>query len=95
MITVEMPGLVNGVAVATTDNRGWSIEELAQRASDKIVFVGDQSHPAIQAQARAFKDRVTHVVAFYLKEAVEQDRLTIANRLREAGHPGLVHLLGE
>jgi hypothetical protein len=95
MITVEMPGLVNGVVVATTDNRGWSIEELAQRASDKIVFVGDQSHPAIQAQARAFKDRVTHVVAFYLKEAVEQDRLTIANRLREAGHPELVHLLGE
>jgi hypothetical protein len=30
-----------------------------------------------------------------LREAVEQDRLTIANRLREAGHPELVHLLGE
>lgn len=95
MITVEMPGLVNGVSVATTDGRGWSTEELAQRAADKIVYVGDQSHPAIQAQARAFKDRVTHVIAFYLKEAVEQDRLTMANRLREAGHPELVHLLGE
>jgi hypothetical protein len=35
------------------------------------------------------------VVAFYLKEAVEQDRATIAQRLREAGHPELVHLLGE
>lgn len=95
MITVEMPVVMSGVSVATTTNRGWTIEELAQRASDKIVFVGDQSHPAVQAQARAFKDRVTHVVAFYLKEAVEQDRLTIANKLREAGHPELVHLLGE
>jgi len=95
MITVEMPVLVGGVSVATTQNRGWSSEELAQRAADKIIFVGDQSHPAIQAQARAFKDRVTHVVAFYLKEAVEQDRATIAQRLREAGHPELVHLLGE
>jgi hypothetical protein len=95
MITVEMPVVMSGVSVATTTNRGWSIEELAQRASDKIVFVGDQSHPAVQAQARAFKDRVTHVVAFYLKEAVEQDRLTLANKLREAGHPELVHLLGE
>ena len=95
MITVEMPVVMSGVSVATTTNRGWSIEELAQRASDKIVFVGDQSHPAVQAQARAFKDRVKYVVAFYLKEAVEQDRATIAQRLREAGHPELVHLLGE
>jgi hypothetical protein len=30
-----------------------------------------------------------------LKEAVEQDRITVANKLREAGHPELVHLLGE
>ena len=95
MITVEMPVITGGVSVATTQNRGWGIEELAQRASDKIIFVGDQSHPAVQAQARTFKDRVTHVVAFYLREAVEQDRITIANKLREAGHPELVHLLGD
>jgi hypothetical protein len=95
MITVEMPVVMGGISVETTTNRGWSIDELAKRASDKIIFVGDQSHPAVQAQARAFKDRVTHVVAFYLKEAVEQDRLTLANKLREAGHPELVHLLGD
>ena len=92
MITVEMPVLTSGVSVVTTQNRGWDAEELAQRAADKIIFVGDQSHPAVQAQARAFKVQVKHVVAFYLKE---QDRATIAQRLREAGHPELVHLLGE
>jgi hypothetical protein len=53
------------------------------------------SHPAVREQARAFKESVKHVVAFYLKEAVEQDRATIAHRLREAGYPDLVHLLGE
>jgi Holliday junction resolvasome RuvABC endonuclease subunit len=95
MITVDMPVLVSGVSVATTQNRGWDAAELAQRAADKIIFVGDQSHPAVQAQARAFKEQVKHVVAFYLREAVEQDRATIAHRLREAGHPELVHLLGE
>jgi len=95
MISVVAPVITGGVSVETTTNRGWSIEELAQRASDKIVFIGDQSHPVIQAQARVFKDRVTHAVAFYLREAVEQDRLTIANKLREAGHPELVHLLGD
>ena len=95
MITVSSPVLVGSVGVETTQNRGWSVEELAMRAADKIIYVGDQSHPAVQAQARAFKESVKHVVAFYLKEAVEQDRVAIANRLREAGHPDLVHLLGD
>ena len=95
MITVSSPVLVGGVSVETTDRRGWSVDELAQRAAYKIIYVGDQSHPAVQAQARAFKESVKHVVSFYLKEAVEQDRVTIANRLREAGYPDLVHLLGD
>lgn len=95
MITAPLPGNVGSVFVETTQSRGWTAEELAARAADKIIYVGDQSHPAVQAQARAFKESVKHVVAFYLKEAVEQDRATIAMRLREAGHPDLVHLLGD
>lgn len=95
MISMTTAVLLGGVQVATTHGRGWSAEELAQRAADKIVHVGDQSHPTIQAQARAFKESVRAVVEFYIKEAVEQDRLTIAQRLRESGHPELVDLLGE
>jgi hypothetical protein len=95
MITAPAPAHVGSVLVETTQKRGWTTEELAARAADKIIYVGDQSHPAVQAQARAFKDNVKQVVAFYLKEAVEQDRATIALRLREAGHPNLVHLLGD
>ena len=95
MITAQMPVNVGSVFVETTQGRGWTPEELAARAADKIIYIGDQSHPAVQAQARAFKENVKQVVAFYLKEAVEQDRATIASRLREAGHPDLVHLLGD
>ena len=95
MISVQSPVLVGGVQVETTAYRGWSIEELARRAVDKIIFVGDQSHPAVREQAHAFKASIKDVVTFYLREAVEQDRLTLANRLRETGHPDLVHLLGE
>ena len=95
MITEALPASVGSVFVETTQMRGWTTEELAARAADKIIYVGDQSHPAVQVQARAFKDSVKQVVAFYLKEAVEQDRATIALRLREAGHPDLVHLLGD
>jgi hypothetical protein len=93
MITSPVQSLVGSVFVETTHARGWTAEELATRAADKIIYVGDQSHPAVQAQARAFKESVRQVVAFYLKEAVEQDRATIAVKLREAGHPDLVPLL--
>jgi len=95
MITSPVQSLVGSVLVQTTNDRGWTSEELASRAADKIIYIGDQSHPAVQAQARAFKENVKHVVAFYLKEAIEQDRATIAARLTQAGHPNLVHLLGD
>lgn len=95
MITAPLHVPVGNVFVETTQSRGWTVEELAMRAADKIIYVGDQSHPAVQAQARAFKESVKQVVAFYLREAVEQDRATIALRLREAGHSDLVHLLGD
>jgi len=95
MITPSLSTNAGSVFVQTTQSRGWTPEELANRAADKIIYVGDQSHPSVQAQARAFKENVKQVVAFYLREAVEQDRATIALRLREAGHPNLVHLLGD
>ena len=94
-MTAPLPMGVGSVFVQTTQGRGWTPEELAMRAADKIIHIGDQSHPAVQAQARAFKENVKQVVVFYLKEAVEQDRATIASRLRDAGHPDLVHLLGD
>lgn len=95
MITNALHAPVGNVFVETTQARGWTPQELAARAADKIIYVGDQSHPAVQAQARAFKENVKQVVLFYLQEAVEQDRATIAMRLREAGHPDLIHLLGD
>ena len=95
MITPSVQAVMGSVFVETTQARGWTAEELAARAADKIIYIGDQSHPAVQAQARAFKENVKQVVAFYLKEAIEQDRATIAVRLTQAGHPNLVHLLGD
>ena len=95
MISVQSPVLLGGIKVATTEERGHNAEELAQRMADKIVYVGGNSHPAIRDQAIAFKAAVKAVCLFYLKEAVNQDRATIAHRLREAGYPDLINLLGE
>jgi hypothetical protein len=95
MIGNQSPVLLGGVGVATTNGRGWTPDELADRAIEKIIYVGSESHPAIRDQALAFRTAVRSVVKAYLEEAVNQDRATIAIRLREAGHSNLVHLLGD
>lgn len=95
MISVEGANVLNGIQVATKDYGGFTPEELADRALDKIISVGDQTHPAIREQAHAFRQHIRAVLVYYMKEAVKFDRVTLAHRLREAGHPELIKLLDE
>lgn len=95
MIQVQGTSALDGIRVETVDYRGFNPEELADRAVDKIIQVGDKSHPLVRDQAVAFRNHIRAVLAFYLKEAVKFDRVTIANRMREAGHPELIKLLDE
>ena len=81
------------VEVHTTQNRGFTPEEIAERCADKIISVSDGAHPAIQAQARAFKKRIVQLVGLYLREAVKSDRTTVYNALTDAGHPELAELI--
>lgn len=92
-ISVEVPVLLGGVVVHTTSNRGFTPEELTERAIEKIIYVGSNSHPAVRDQAEAFRDAIKGVVLAYMKEAVSCHNVTIANRLTQAGHPELVKLL--
>lgn len=84
-----------GVKVMTTQGRGFTPEEVADRAVDRIISVGSQTHPAIRDQAEAFKENIRKVLVFYIKEAVRSDHVTLANKLRKAGYPELVKLLNE
>jgi hypothetical protein len=89
-------GFIGGnVMVQTTQGRGFTPEELAEQALDKIVYVGSKSHPVIREQAEAFKTNLRVVLVHYLQQAVRSDRTTIANRLREAGHPELTIILND
>lgn len=85
--------VVSSVEVRTTENRGFTPDEVAQRCVDKIISVGNQTHPAIRDQAHAFKEHIHAVVSFYIKDAIRNDRHTIATRLRDAGHPELTTIL--
>jgi hypothetical protein len=77
------------VTVKTTENRGFSPDEVAERCVEKLISVSDTAHPALRDQARAFKRHMEKVVAFYMREAIKSDRTTICNALCDAGHPDL------
>ena len=73
----------------TTENRGFTPDEVAERCVDKLISVSDTAHPAIRDQARAYKLHMEKVVAYYMREAIRSDRTTVYNALVEAGHPEL------
>jgi hypothetical protein len=95
MISVHGVGESNGIQVFTKDHGGFAPEELAERALDRIIQVGDQSHPLVRDQAIAFRNHIRGVLVFYMNEAVKFDRVTLAYKLKEAGHPELIKLLEE
>ena len=77
------------VKIQTTNNRGFSPDEVAERCVEKLISVSDTAHPAIRDQAQAFQKHMEKVVAFYMREAIRSDRTTVYNALRDAGHPKL------
>ena len=79
----------------TTSGRGFNAEEVAERALDKIIAVGSDSHPAVRAQAEVFKKDIRKVLVQYMKEMVRSHNTTLANRFREMGYPELIKLLEE
>ena len=81
------------VTVHTSDNKGFSPEEVASRCDDKIIQVGDNAPIEIQEQARAYKEHIEKVIAFYMKEAIKSDRTTVVNAIKNAGQEKLAELI--
>lgn len=79
--------------VRTTSSRGFTTEELAETALNRILYVGENVHPVIRDQAVVFKEHIRQVLVHYMKEAVKSDRTTLANNFKAAGHPELIKLL--
>jgi hypothetical protein len=84
---------VGNVMVMATEGRGFTPEEIAERALDKIIYVGSHAHPAIRDQAEAFKDSIRQVLIQYMHEAVRSHNVTLVNKFKQAGHPELIPIL--
>ena len=81
------------VKIGAMSGRGFTPEEIAEQALDKIISIGNNSHPVIQAQAEAFRTEIRGVLVSYLRQAVASHNTTLTNRFLDAGHPELVKLL--
>jgi hypothetical protein len=81
------------VGVRTTENRGFTPEELAEQCVQKLISVSDSAHPGIRDQARAYSKHIETLVAFYMRQAILSDRTTVYNALTDAGHPELAELI--
>lgn len=86
-------GNVGSVMVMATEGRGFTPEEIAERALDKIIYVGSHTHPAIREQAEAFKDSIRQVLVHYMHEAVRSHNVTLVNKFQKLGHPELIPIL--
>jgi DNA-binding phage protein len=51
------------------------------------------AHPAVRDQALAFKTQIQRLVAAYMREAIQSDRTTVYNALKDAGSPQLAELI--
>ena len=81
------------VGVETTNNRGFTPEESALRCVNKIIGVSDNAPPAIRDQARAYRSEMEKIISVYMKQAIQSDRTTVYNAIKDSGQPELAEYI--
>ena len=93
MFKLAVDSSIGDVVVKTTEHRGLTPEELAERAVEQIVSVSSSVDPIVRQQAEAFKNRIYHVVLGIIKQAIKSDRTTLMNEFIQQGHPDIADIL--
>jgi hypothetical protein len=86
-------GSVGSFLVKTTQERGFTPEEITEDLLTKLIFISTESHPAIRDQAVAFRDQIRPVILYYMKQAVRSDRTTLAAQLSKQGHHDMAEII--
>lgn len=86
---------IGQVKVFTTDKRGFTADEIADRAVEKIIQVGENVAPEVAKQARLYREEIRKVLVKYLTEAQQSERQTIRANLVHEGYEEIAHLIGD
>jgi RNA 3'-terminal phosphate cyclase len=92
-LTMDLPKDTPVVGVKTTNNRGFTPEEVAEDCVKKIISISNNVDPVLRDQAVAYSKDMEKVIAFYMREAITSDRTTVYNAIKDAGHPDLAELI--
>ena len=79
--------------VHTTEYRGFTPEEIAERAIPKVISVAEGADPEVREQAETFKNRLFHVIVNACNDAIRSDRTTLTNLLDQQGHKDMADIL--
>ena len=93
MQTQEFLSELGDLSVTTTKNRGHTVEEVAEMATNKIISVSDDAPAPLKAQAHAFRDACKQVVTFYIQEGIKNHMCTICNQLEQQGQKDLANII--
>ena len=74
------------VTVETTNNRGFTPEEVAVRCVNRIIGISENAPPAIRDQAYAYREQLEAIVANYMHQAIKSDRTTVYNAIKDSGN---------
>ena len=84
---------IGDLGVQTTTNRGHTIEEVAEMATNKLISISDTADPMVKAQAHAFRDKCKMVITFYVQEGIKNHICTVCNQLEQQGHKDLANII--
>ena len=93
MFSFETETKVGDLGVTTTNNRGHTIEEVAEMATKKIISISDTAPAPIREQAHVFKETCKKVITYYMQEAVNNHMCTIGNQLEKQGQKDLANII--
>ena len=86
-------GTIGSFMVRTTQERGFTVEEIAEDLLNKLLFISSEAHPAIREQAEAFKNQIRPAIIHYMKQAVRSDRTTLAAEFSKQGHHQMAEII--
>ena len=93
MFQAKVDVAIGDLGVKTTHNRGHTVEEVAEMATNRLVSVADTAPDQIKAQAHAFKNKCRMIITYYMKEAINNHMCTIGNQLEARGHKDLADII--
>ena len=93
MLSASGGALLGNITAMGVSGRGFTPEELADNALDRIISISASADPVIRQQAEAFREHIRNVLVSYGKQCIKSNNTTLVNRFRDAGHPELTKLL--